>query len=241
MNFKNKNILITGGSKGIGRKTAEIFLSLGAKVTITYRKDDNTVKSLKKMGINCIKLDSLADSYTKNLSKFLAKNKKLDILINNVGDAVKRTAFEVSDIQTWRKSFELNFFTTITTTFLALPYLKKSASGNIINISSIAAATTGAGDSLHYGVAKAAINSFTHGLAKELGQYNIRVNAVAPSIIDTDFQSRHSSKDRISKIISQTPLGKIGNVDEVAWPIIFLCSSYSSYISGECLYIDGGR
>mgnify|MGYP002846510316 FL=1 len=92
---------------------------------------------------------------------------------------------------------------------------------------------------MHYGVAKAGLNAFTIGLAKELK--NIRVIGIAPSIIDTDFQRKHSTKKRISKIIKQTPLGRIGNVEDVRNLVDFLVSNRSSYLSGEIIYLSGGR
>ena len=127
----------------------------------------------------------------------------------------------------------------VTTTRVLIKLLMKSKNGVIINISSVSSRTGGGGDSLHYASAKAALNIFTKGLAKELKK--IRVIGIAPSAIDTNFQKKYSSKQRLSKVIKETPLGRIGSPEEIADLVHFASSSKASFLSGETIFITGGR
>ena len=244
--FKNKIVLVTGGSKGIGRSICLEFLNLGATVFFTYRKNDTTYKSLKNLGlkykdkIKGLKCDSSNIQNLKKLSKEIKKNSnRIDILINNVGDAFARSKFINSDDNLWQKNINLNLMSAVRTTKLFLNMLKKSKKPCIINMGSIAGKTTGSGDSLHYAVSKTALEVLTKGLAKELRGF--RVNCVAPSAIDTNFQKRLSTKKRLRKIIRSTPLGRIGFSEDISNLVTFLCSDAATYINGETIYITGGR
>ena len=155
--FKNRIVLVTGGSKGIGRSICLEFLNLGATVFFTYRKNDTTYKSLKNLGlkykdkIKGLKCDSSNIQNLKKLSKEIKKNSNhIDILINNVGDAFARSKFINSDDNLWQKNINLNLMSAVRTTKLFLNMLKKSKKPCIINMGSIAGKTTGSGDSLHY-------------------------------------------------------------------------------------------
>ena len=242
--FKNKNILITGGSKGIGYGLVESFLKRGGNVYTFSRKKNGALNELQETYSENLYLhliDATSSSYTTTLLEWLKDLKSVDILINNVGDALQRSSFENSSLELWRNSFEVNFFSTLGTIKALLPKLKNSQNSKIINISSIAGRSSGAGDSMHYGVSKAALDSLTKGLATELGSYNIRCLSIAPSAIDTDFQKRLSSKERVQQIVDGTPLGRIGCVDDIVEPVLFFCSDKASYISGNVIYITGGR
>ena len=167
------------------------------------------------------------------------KNKKINILVNNIGDALKRSTFVKSNDKLWIDSFDINFLSAVRTTRAFLKTFKKNKNSSIINIGSIAGKSGGSKDSLHYGSSKAALHIFTKGLAKEIK--GVRVNCVAPSAIDTNFQKRLSSKKRLKKIIENTPLKRIGTSNEVAKLVIFLASNKASYINGEVIFISGGR
>ena len=247
--FTDRLVLVTGGSKGIGRACVELFALGGADVLFTYRRKDNSVDVLLEWAgttsgkVTGLRSDALVAKDRKTLHKFVEDREggHLDILVNNVGDAIRRSSFEQSDEVLWQRSFDINLGTATSLTRAFLPMLKKSAGGVVVNISSIAGKTTGAGDSLHYGVSKAALDTFTVGLAREVKGTNLRIVGVAPSAIDTDFQVRHSSDNRLHKIIEQTPLGRIGTAKEVANVVGFLASDLASYISGVVVPITGGR
>ena len=240
-----KIILITGGSRGIGQGIVQRFISENTKVYLTYRKQNKFIKELQKKKSNrneitLIKCDFLNDSFIKKINQVIKKEKKIDLLINNVGDASKRSKFIISEDSLWEKSIKLNLLNPIKLTKKLLPQLNKSKKSVIINISSIASRTGGGGDSLHYAVSKAGINIFTKGLAKEMKK-TVRVVGIAPSAIKTEFQKKYSSSRRINKMIKETPLKRIGLIKEVVDLVIFLSSENASYISGETFFITGGR
>ena len=245
INKKRKQtiVLITGGSAGIGLEAAKKFIYSGAKVYITYLRDKN--KNLKKLNIfknkNLvpIKCDMRNLKQIRKLKKILKKEKKIDILVNNVGDAIRRSSFLKSDDKLWQDSININLISAVRTTHSLIDLILNSDSGVVVNISSVAARTGGGGDSLHYGTAKAAMNGFTIGLAREFK--TIRVIGIAPSIVDTDFQKRHSSKKRLKNVISATPLGRIATPLEIAEIIYFISSKKASYVSGDTIYVTGGR
>lgn len=242
-----KHVLVTGGSKGIGRACVEEFINAGATVIATYRQADSSLESLSETHdptqLLLIQSDATSPSDCSDLANAVNSTftGKLHVLVNNVGDAVQRSSFEDSDDALWESSLSINLLSAVRTTRAFLPMLRASKNGVIVNISSIAATSGGGNDSLHYGVAKAALNRFTRGLSKELTHGDVRVVGVAPSAIDTDFQNRHSSRDRLEKIIDQTPLGRIGTAQEVARMVVFLSSDNAAFVSGETIEITGGR
>lgn len=247
LDVQSKTVLVTGGSKGIGRATAENFAALGARVMITYRHDAaaTSLKNWAASGgfdVATVKCDGAdAASYPALAAAVRSWTDSLDVLVNNVGGVVRRSSFAESDDDLWREAFDLNLLSAVRATRALLPLLAQSANAVVINVSSIAAATGGPGDSLHYGAAKAALDVFTRGLAKELKGHGIRVVGVAPSAIDTEFQRQHSSPERLKRIISETPVGRIGVANEVADTIVFLAASTGGFINGCTVMITGGR
>jgi len=241
--LKKQIVLVTGGSRGIGKEIVKKFIRSGAKVYFTYKNSHN--KDIKKFNISNkrnlipIKCDMNNLNQISRIKKVLKKEKKVDILVNNVGSVIKRTSFFNSDDKLWKNALDLNLMSAVRTTKIVLKLLSKSKNGVIVNISSIAAKTGGGGDSLHYSVAKAAMNIFTKGLAKELKK--IRVIGIAPSAVNTDFQRKYSSKQRLKRIIDETPLGRIGSPEEIAELVYFVSSSKTSFLSGETIFITGGR
>jgi len=241
--IKKQVILVTGGSRGIGKEIVKKFVKSGSKVYFTYKRSID--KELKKINISKnknvipIKCDMSNVNQLNKIKKILNREKKIDILVNNVGDVIKRSSFLNSDDKLWRNAMDINFMSAVRITRIVSKLLIKSKKGVIVNISSIASRTGGSGDSLHYAVAKAALNVFTKGLASELKQ--TRVVGIAPSAVDTDFQKKHSSKRRLKRIINSTPLGRIGSPDEIAEFVYFVSSSKASFLSGETIFITGGR
>ena len=246
--MKNKKIVVvTGGTRGIGLAITKQFIKNGDKVYITYLKSTKSYfkehKIFKSKNLKLIKCDMRQLSQIKSLKKILKKEGRVDVLVNNVGDVIRRSPFEKSDDKLWMDVFNLNTFSTIRTTLSLLPLIKKSSDSVIVNISSTAGRAGGAGDSLHYGVSKSAINVFTVGLAKELKRdsYKTRVVAIAPSLVDTDFQKRNSTPERLAKILKATPIARMAYPSEVADLVYLLTSKKASYISGEVIYLSGGR
>ena len=254
-----KVIFITGGSRGIGLAIGKKFAKEGNKVYFTYLRSKksyfNKLAYFQSKNVIPIKCDMRDPKQIKSLTKKLNKEKKIDVLVNNVGDVIARSSFHKSSIDLWDKTINLNLMSAVRTTHALLPLLLKATpkkeSRNVynkkipvvINISSIASRAGGSGDSLHYGVAKAALNIFTSGLAREFKRYDfgIRVVGIAPSIVDTDFQKRNSTKKRINKIIDLTPMRRMASAEEIANYAFFIASEKASYLSGDTIFVTGGR
>ena len=243
--FINKTALITGGSKGIGRSICEEFAKRGTAVIFTYRKNDKSVKSLINLSkkynqkIYGYKTNNLTDKNLKIfLKKIKKKHKKVNFLINNIGDAIKRSEFVKSSDDLWLKSLDFNLMSAVRTTKHLLNLFRSDQLNSIVNIGSISGKTFGQGDSLHYGVSKSALHGFTVGLSKELKK--TRVNCVAPNAVDTDFQKRHSSKQRIKNIIKKNKSGRLATSKEVADLTLYLCSRKADFINGEIIFMTGG-
>ena len=238
--FEKRIIFVTGGSRGIGKEIVNKFLKSGAKVYFTYK---NTKKSelnrYKNKNLIPIKCDMSNINYIDKLKNIFKNEKKIDVLVNNVGGVNKRTSFIKSDDKLWQNVMNLNLMSAVKTTRILCKFIMKSNNGVVINISSVASKTGGGRDSLHYAVAKAGINIFTKGLAKELKK--VRVIGIAPGPIDTDFQKEYSSKKRLKRLISETPMGRIGTPQEIAELAYFISSSKVSFLSGETIFVGGGR
>lgn len=246
--LKGLKVVVTGGSKGIGRSIVEEFAKAGAQILYTYRRDDESVETLsnwsrtKNYDVMSLKNDASLPTSSNQLKKTIEQEfGSLDVLINNVGDALERSSLENSTDELWTDTLNVNLFSAVRNTRACIPALRLSKNGIIINVSSIAARTSGGGDSLHYGAAKAALNTFTKGLAIELKEDKIRAMGVAPSAISTDFQKRHSSPERLQRIVDQTPAGRIGSPEEVASLVLYLASPSASFLNGETIFMTGGR
>lgn len=238
--LKKQVVLVTGGSRGIGREIVKRFIKSGSKVYFTYRSSNYKKLNISKnKNLIPIKCDMSNINQINKIKKILKREKKLDILVNNVGDVIKRTPFLNSNDKLWQDVININLMSAIRTTKIASKLLMKSKKSVIINISSIASRTGGGGDSLHYSVTKAAMNMFTTGLSKELKK--IRVVGVAPSVTNTDFMKKHTSRQRLKRIISETPMGRIASPEEIAEFVFFISSSKSSFLSGETVFMTGGR
>ena len=252
LDWSGRRILVTGGSRGIGKAIVSAFANQGGEVHYTHRGTSSGTNEGPEQ-------DSMPGSVTGHIldmqdveqvhtwaSVFAESYKTLDVLVNNVGGLFRRSTFESSDLKLWRDALELNVLTVVSTTKGTLPALRAAAKTNgdaaIINISSISALHGGGNDSTHYGASKGAVCTLTKGLAREFAKDRIRVNAIVPSAIDTDFQRVHSSPERVQRIVDGTPLGRIGTVEDVAGSALFLADrQLSGYITGQLLGLDGGR
>jgi 3-oxoacyl-[acyl-carrier protein] reductase len=226
-------VVVTGASRGIGKSTAELFCEKGYNVIGTYH---NTPQSSSV--IDYVKTDL---SQSSDITKFADYVKKTyggaDILVNNAGIAMQKLITDTDE-----SDYEIIMNTNVRAYFLTckafLPYMIHRKNGSIVNVSSIWG-ITGSSCEVLYSMSKAAVIGLTKALAKEAGPSGIRVNAVAPGVIDTDM-NRKLDDESIEQIKENTPLGKIGTVKEAAKAIYFLCSDKASFITGQVLTVDGG-
>jgi tropinone reductase I len=243
--LQNKTALVTGGTRGIGKAIAEELLSLGAEVFIIGRgeKDLNeTINELKGKGYNITgKICDVTNSEQRKelFNEIEKKWGKLNILINNAGRNNRLKTLDTSE-EDLKNLIDINMISFYEMSKLFHSLLKKSGEGAIVNISSVAGAiSVGTGSS--YAMTKGGINQLTKYLAVEWANDNIRVNAIAPWYIRTALTAPLlNKKEYLDKVLSRTPMKRVGETTEVASAAAFLCMPASSYITGECIAVDGG-
>lgn len=243
VSLQGKIALVTGGTRGIGKAIALELIKEGATVIINYSKDDlsaeKTYKEVKELGgyAKLYKGDISNYDFCKEMIDYIIKTfGKIDILINNAAVSFRGLFMDFSS-RNIENIFEINVFGAMYLSKEATPHMISRGTGNIINISSIWG-ETGASCEVLYSSTKGAINLFTKSLAKELAPMGIRVNGIAPGVIDTEMNSFLSSEER-EELENEIPVGRFGNPKEVAELVVFLCSEKCTYINGQILKIDG--
>ena len=241
-NIVNKVVIVTGGSRGIGAEIVNQLANSNYKVVLNYNKSEKQAKEIQeqllKTGkeIKIFKADVSNREEVKELIQFTINTLgKIDVLINNAG--ISQEGLFTEETKTmWDEIINTNLNSVFYCTQEALPYMINEKQGCIINISSIWGETGGSYE-VAYSTTKAAINGLTKALAKEVGPSNIRVNAIAPGIINTDMNKNLSQKE-INEIKSQIPLGKIGKTADIAKCIKWLIED--EYTTGQIISINGG-
>ncbi len=243
--LKGKLALVTGGTKGIGYAIAQEFLHLGAEVLVVSRSAENVdtaVGNWVKEGLNAHGLAadvSSADDRSEIFGHLETIRDGLDILINNAGTNIRKPAIEYSQ-QEYDTILETNLKSAFEMSRLAYPFLKRSGGGSIVNMASVAGLTH-VRSGVPYGISKAALVQMTRNLAVEWAPDNIRINAVAPWYIRTPLvEPVLNDKDLLAEVLVRTPLQRVGEPEEVSGGVAFLCMPAASYITGQCIAIDGG-
>jgi 3-oxoacyl-[acyl-carrier protein] reductase len=244
MALENKVAIVTGGSRGLGRGVALELAKRGAKVVVNYNSNAdaaNEVVNLIKQG------DSDAIAVQADVSKFDEAQKlikaatefggRLDILVNNAG-LTRDMLLAMMPESDWDLVISTNLKSAYNCSKAALRPMMRQKYGRIINMTSVAG-LAGNGGQTNYSASKAGLIGFTKSLAKEVGPRNITVNAVAPGYVLTDLTST-LPKDLVDGMLKLTPLGRLGNVEDVAYAVAFLASDESAYITGHVLSVDGG-
>jgi 3-oxoacyl-[acyl-carrier protein] reductase len=243
--LEKKTAFITGCNRGIGKEICIKFLQNGANLICAVRNYDRKLEELfvsKKKNysqtISFIELDlSDTEQMEKSINNYNFNKIKIDILINNAAVA-HGSIFEMTKLSTIKEIFEVNFFSQLKIIQMLLRSLKKSNSACIINIGSISGLIAERG-TIAYGSSKAALMFASKILANELSAYNIRVNSIAPNLIDTDMMNKLSTESK-EKLIKLSFQNRMGTVEEVSNLVLFLSSDKSTYINGTTLNIDGG-
>lgn len=230
-----KKVLITGGSRGIGKECVKEFRNLGYKVYFLYRSDDKSAQRVaEKTGAVAIKCDITKADDVLN-SKNIIGN--IDILINNAGISQIKLFQDITE-NDWDEMFNVNIKGMFNVTKQFVSDMINNKYGRIINISSMWG-ETGASCEVHYSASKAAVIGFTKALAKELAPSGITVNCVSPGVIATDMNS-HLTKEDINSLKEETPIGKIGTVKDVTASIVYLASDNAEFITGAVIPVNGG-
>ena len=237
-----KVVIVTGGSNGIGKYIVEELSKKGYNVILNYYKSENNAKKiqddLRKIGIemDIFKADVSKREEVKKLVEYvLNKYKNIDILINNAGISQTKLFTDITD-EDWNKMLNTNLNSVFYMTQEVLPNMIHNKNGCIINISSIWG-MVGASCEVHYAVSKAGIDAMTKSLAKELGPSNIRVNSIAPGIIETNMIS-NLNKEELNNIKQEIPLEKIGKPENISKCVNWLIED--EYTTGQVISINGG-
>lgn len=237
--------LITGGSRGIGKKVAEKFAQKGYNLVINYVSDNTNIKELVQelkqednQEIMFIKADVTDFIACEQLVKqAIEKFGKIDVLVNNAGITKDNLLARMKE-EEFDKVIEVNLKGTFNMTKNVVPFMMKKRYGKIVNISSVVGVSGNAGQ-CNYAASKAGIIGFTKSLAKELASRNILANCIAPGFITTDMTAVLSEEVK-EKIAEQIPLKKMGTAEEVANAVYFLANEENTYITGQVLNVDGG-
>ena len=242
--LENKNVIITGGSSGIGKAIAEKFAQNGANVAITcINMNDNAsqlIKKIESLGVKAKVYESDASDFESAIK--LAENVfndfgSIDVLVNNAGITKDNLLLRMSE-EDFNDVMKVNMNSVFNNTKAVLRQMLKQKNGSIINLSSVVGVKGNAGQS-NYSSSKAAIIGFTKSVALELGSRNIRCNAIAPGFIETEM-TKALQQDQINEWAESIPLKRSGKPEDVANTTLFLASDMSSYITGQVMNVCGG-
>lgn len=244
MNISPKLAIVTGGASGIGLAATRAFVKNGTRTVIIGRNEEKLQKATNEMGELCsyrvydlkytTGIPDLVDALVKEFGT-------PDILVNNAGINMKKAFTEVTD-QDFQDIIQTNLLSVFSLSREVVKYMLEKGSGSIVNISSMAA-QYGIPKVIAYTAAKSAIEGMTRAMATELSPHGIRVNCVAPGFIATAMSGTalDSDPERKNKVLSRTPMGKLGDVDDVAAAILYLASDAAKYVTGVVLPVDGGN
>ena len=240
IDLKGKNIIVTGASGGIGNaiigklSLAEVnILASGTKIE-KLNELKNQFKNIKTLKFDISQSDKI-EEFVENATNELGGN--LDCLVNNAGITQDNLAIRMS-LEEWQKVIDINLTSTFLTSKFAIKKMLKNKSGKIINITSVVGHTGNLGQA-NYTASKAGIIAMSKSLAIEYAKKNININCISPGFIKTEMTNKLEDKFK-EAIISKIPSARLGEPDDIANAVLFLCSNQSSYINGETLHVNGG-
>ena len=248
IDLSNKVALVTGASSGIGYAAAILLAEQGASVAINYKSNsegaNNAAAAITAAGGKAIVIQA---DVTKSADiKMMVERTTnelgaIDILVNNAGSLVERMKLMEMTEERWDDVMNLNLKSVLFCTQAVAASMIERKSGVIVNLTSIAGRNGGGPGAMHYATAKGGLITLTKGLAKELAPYGIRVNSVAPGVIDTPFHEVFSTPEMIKNFIAGIPMGRLGTPEETAKVIVFLASDAANYVCGETIEVNGGQ
>lgn len=232
---------------GIGRAIALVLGQAGATVGIHYRTSrqgaEQTAAELNRPGGRAILLEgdlTVEDQAHGVVDRFVAEAGRLDILINNAGSPIERRRLEDCSTDLWRRIIEVNVTAPFMVTRRAIPHLRATGNGSIVNNLTLSIQTGGSGGAGPYAAAKGALQVLTRTMARELAPA-VRANAIMPGVIETRHHEVFSTAEKMAEYRSQTPLGRNGSAEEVAHAVLFLACDASRFLTGAMIDINGGR
>ena len=247
MRLEGKTALITGGNEGIGRATALMFVKEGARVAITGRRKDKLDEVVKESGGKIVAIQgdvSNEDDVRAAVDEFIKQFGRIDILFNNAGVLVTGTAVTTS-VESWDKIMDINMKGMFLITKEVIPHMQKQGGGVIINNGSVLS-HIGCQNAIAYNTSKGAVIQFSRSLAVDHAKEGIRVNTICPGFIKTkmneDFIGNPpDAQKQLDEIAAQiVPMGYRGEVDDIAYALVYMASDESKYMTGASLIIDGG-
>ena len=238
--------MVTGGSRGIGRAAIDCFARLGANVVINYVRDEQaaseTVKSAENSGVEALAVRadvSRVDEAERMIEEALKRFEHVDFLVCNAG-IWEGGAVDALAEDTWDRTIDLNLKGTWTSCHAAVPEMKARGFGRIVIVSSTAG-QRGEANVSNYAASKGGQIAFTKSLGAELAPFGINVNSVAPGWVDTDMCADVFADSSFRKSIENSiPVGRVAAPEDIAWPIVFLCTEWARHINGEILNVNGG-
>lgn len=237
--------MITGCNRGIGREAVRLFAENGNNLICCIRKENSDfeqfisgLRSRYGVKIETLYFDMSDESAIKNtLQPLLKEKRQIDVLINNAGVATGGL-LQMTSMTQLREVFQINFFSQVLITQMISKLMMRQKSGVIINMGSVAGLDSFAGYTA-YGSSKAAVMSFTRIIARELASYNIRVNAIAPGLTDTNMANQMEGK-AYQEMVNRSAMNRLGKPEEIAQLMVYLASDDASFVNGQVIRIDGG-
>lgn len=243
-----KAVLVTGGSTGIGAALVRAYAAQKCKVGLHYNASETKARALAdecaaaggEIFLARGEFSKSAD-VTRVVEETAAHFGRLDGLVNNAGGMLGRVPYSEMTDEQYDRVMDLNARSVITASRVAMPWLKKQG-GFIVNTSSVAARNGAAGGAGVYGSSKAFVSNVTRGMAKELAADRVRVNAVAPGVIDTPFHERYSTPEQMAAMRAMIPMGRVGVAEDCVGAFLFLSSeAMSGFVTGQVIEVNGGQ
>jgi len=246
LNLNGRVAVVTGGSRGIGRAAVECFARLGANVVVNYVSDDRAANQVvaeaegQNVGALAVKADvALKGDGQRLIDATTRRFDRVDFLVCNAGIWEGSPIDQMTE-EVWDRTLNLNLKGTWSVCRSAVPHMKRQAFGRIVIVSSTAG-QRGEANVANYAASKGGQISFTKSLAAELGPFGINVNSVAPGWVDTDMCADAFAQPGFRKTLEEgIPVGRVATPEDIAWPIVFLCTDWARHINGEILNVNGG-